>query len=200
MARPPHVSAPAATGETDKTVVLGKRNAVASSAHEERLAAVAGGSLGSVAPEMPGPAKVTLVSRPATTPRRPHPFMPRNRRFSPDQLEAELNVASVAGGGDHSEVRRRDVLRHTEQVRVVQRVERLQPELESGVPGQREVLEEAQVQIADAGSTQDAPARVAERAKSGLRESRRVEPLRDGSAARVDVAYDVRTVGTEAIE
>ena len=68
------------------------------------------------------------------------------------------------------------------------------------VPGEGEVLEEAQIQVVDAGPSQDAAAGVAEGAERRLGEGGGVEPLLDRAAAGVDVAHDVRPVGAEGVE
>ena len=79
------------------------------------------------------------------------------------------------------------------ELRVVERVERFEPELQLACvrPGSK-FLNSGEVQIVHAGSAQDVAPGVAELPERRLRERRGVEPLLDGAAADVGIADDVR--------
>src|SRR4029079_17115304 len=112
----------------------------------------------------------------------------------------QLDDAAGPRGCDHSEVRVGDVLGYPLHLRMVERVEGFHAELQGRVPGEREVLEESQIQVVDAGPSQDAAAGVAELAQGGLCERRRVEQLLHRSAPGADVAHDVAAVGAEGVK
>ena len=117
-------------------------------------------------------------------------------RALPDELQPEL-VGSLdrcrrAGPGDHPEVLRGHVGRHAAELRVVEGVERLEPELQARALREVEVLEEREVQVAEAGSAQDVALGVAELAEAGWanaavlnQRDRRVPPPALGSPMRL---------------
>src|SRR5690348_15667877 len=64
-------------------------------------------------------------------------------------------------------------------LRMVEGIERLQPQLQPHLFAEFEVLEQGHVPVIDSRPTQDVPARGANHACVGLRECRRIKPLRD---------------------
>ena len=90
---------------------------------------------------------------------------------------------------------------HAAELRMVEGIERLEPELEAQLLRNREVLEQRQVEVVDAGRAQDVATGAAKDARRWLREGALVEPLvnsTSGSALRV--ADEVRPVGAEGVE
>ena len=57
---------------------------------------------------------------------------------------------------------RRQIRRHAVELRVVQRVERLEPELQPRAASELEVLEQREIQVVHSGPAQDVPPRGAE--------------------------------------
>ena len=114
---------------------------------------------------------VTTAALPKEARRPNAPGGPQLPGPSEDQLRSQLDDATVASGRDHTEVRRGQVLRHVQELRMVEGVEGLHAELQRRVLRELEVLEEAEVQAVLAGPSQDAAAGVAEfaRAPAGRR-------------------------------
>ena len=112
----------------------------------------------------------------------------KSMRFeSLEEAQAYLDVASASGARHHAEagpVKRR--ARQSE-IGMVERVEHLQPELETFLFGEEEVLEQREVEVDHAvAAHRTAPAR-AEREHGRLREGRSVEPAGERAFGRFQV-------------
>src|SRR5438093_458989 len=98
---------------------------------------------------------------------------------SEKKLYPNLIDAGVVGACDLPELRVGSVMVGAIPLRVVECIERLQPQLQPHFFAEFEVLEEGHVPVIDSRPTQDVPARGANNASVGLRECRRIEPLSD---------------------
>src|SRR5439155_12682685 len=98
---------------------------------------------------------------------------------SEKELYPNLIDAGVVGAGDLPELRVGSVMVGAIPLRVVECIERLQPQLQPHFFPEFEVLEEGHVPVIDSRPTQDVPARGANHASVGLRECRRIKPLGD---------------------
>ena len=86
------------------------------------------------------------------------------------------------------------------ELRVVEEIERLEPELQPHVAAGLEVLEQREIEVVDAGAAQDVASGVAELPESRLREGGRVEPLFDALVeSDVRIADEVGAIGTERV-
>ena len=70
---------------------------------------------------------------------------------------------------------------------MVQRVERLQPELQPDCACDRDILEEREIQVVHPGSAFGVPSEIAECPRRRLREGRGVEPPTHGPVADVRI-------------
>src|SRR5215207_554153 len=111
-----------------------------------------------------------------------------------EQLRAELYVARVARGGDAPERGRAEEVVGQVQVRVVEEVEELRAQLQAHALAERSVLHERRVDVVITRPRHDVAPGVAERARRGEREGRRVEPLLRRARPGVRVADEVRAV------
>ena len=90
------------------------------------------------------------------------------RLVEPDsehQLQAQLIDAGRTRRRHDAEVGRGEVRRHIRELRMVERVERLQPELQPDSVRDREVLEQREIQVVHAGPAFGVPSEIAERAR-----------------------------------
>src|SRR6185295_9061409 len=115
------------------------------------------------------------------------------------QLQTELVNAGRTGGGHHAEVRRRHVGRDALELRMVERVERLQPELQSHLPGKLKVLEQREIEVVDAGAAFGISPEIPEFTQRWLRECRRVEPTSHRSLIDLWIANQIRAVRAERV-
>ena len=84
---------------------------------------------------------------------------------------------------------------------MVEGIERLQPQLDAHSLGDSKVLEQRQIEVVDAGCSEDVATRVAKGSLRGLSKGARVEPLVDGAGGTAFcVADDIRPVGSEGVE
>src|SRR5439155_14847488 len=97
------------------------------------------------------------------------------------------------------EGRVRQIRLHAYEIRVVEGVERFEPELQARTPREIEVLEQREIKVVDGGPAQHVARGVAELAEGRLGEGGGIEPLLDRSWAR-RIAGDVRPIRAEAVE
>src|SRR6185436_18211548 len=114
----------------------------------------------------------------------------------PQQLEPELELPRIVGRGDRAERAGAAVAVRRAEVRVVQEIERLEPELELHGPADGERLRRGQIDLPELRPPHAVAAGVAERlARTGRHaDARRVEPLRDARILRQRIATDVGAV------
>src|SRR5437763_16828568 len=97
---------------------------------------------------------------------------------SEGRFDPNLNQSRRRRGDDLTERGTRDVAVNGSrpvELRMVEQVEDLEPELQVSRPAQREVLEEREVEVLDAGSIEESARRVAELAERRNAEAGRVE-------------------------
>ena len=122
------------------------------------------------------------------------------------EARAELNPAHVAGGADLSEVGRRVQGRAwVHEIDDVEDVGGLEAELKDGPATERDVAENAEIDVRIARPLDDVPASRAIQPNRGLREGGRIEPLLDQFLARPAavefwIADDISTIVREPVE
>src|SRR5262245_16632941 len=109
--------------------------------------------------------------RPATTTSR----LEEAPRTLEHQLQHKLQNAGIPGRGDFPVSRRADRRSRVIEVDVVEHVEELGAELQSGVLSNCGILDHAQVRIEGTRPSQEVPSRAAKRADGVDREQRRIE-------------------------
>src|SRR4029450_3150668 len=100
-------------------------------------------------------------------------------RISPQQLESELKLTGILRRGDRTERSRAAVAVRRSEIRVVEQIERLEPELERGRPGDLKPLRSRQVHLPEVRTAHAVAAGIAEwLARIGRRrDARLVEPV-----------------------
>src|ERR1051326_7515568 len=110
------------------------------------------------------------------------------------QLQPELNVARVAGGGDPAEGRGAEEVVRQIEVWMVEEVEGLGPELQIHALREMCVLHERRIHTLKSRTLDNIPSGIAERPRSRERKSRSVEPLRRSPIRQFRLAYQVWTI------
>src|SRR5215470_4124836 len=131
----------------------------------------------------------------------PQPRPAAEAKMSPDQLRSQLVDARRPSAQDLSELWGGYIHLRVHELRMVECIERLQPELKAQPLRNRKVLEQRQIEIIDARRAQDVATRGARDARRRLCERGFVEPrVNRARDAAVGVADKVRAVGSEAVE
>src|SRR5262245_756156 len=121
--------------------------------------------------------------------------------MSPNQLRSQLVNACSSSSQDLPELWRGYIHLQLQKLRMVESVERLQPELEAQPLCNRKVLEQGKIEIIDARRSQDVSARVARDAWCRLRERGFVKPrVNRACSPAAGLADEVRAVRSEAVE